>query len=298
MEKIAIYEDEYKPWGRVLTLTDGIIEAKVTLDMGPRIIYLALKDGENLMFEDTDDRIVKGGEYFDKNFGGRMWHIIGGHRLWKSPEDFATYYPDLGTVDYETQENSAVFVSEAEVTTGLIKSLGITLSGGGRMRIRHEFYNAGSKPIEAALWGLTVLKAGGTVYFPVNDRIPGFLPDRNYVLWPYTEANDKRLTFINKVFAVSQQPSEKPFKIGAFNSKGVAAYLNKGVAFVKKFLADSRSVYPDFGCNFEVYTDNNMIECESLSPVYRISKGKSAVHYEDWSLHPFDIAKQSVTELF
>ncbi len=298
METIRIFEEEYEPWGRVLALTDGIIELKVTLDIGPRVIYLALKGCENLMFEDTSDTIVKGGEYFERHFeDGRVWHIIGGHRLWKAPEDLATYYPDLGIVDYEVSGTSAVFVSEAETTTGLIKTLGISMQGGGNVRIRHEFYNAGAKAADAALWGLTVLKAGGTVYFPVNERVPGFLPDRNYVLWPYTEVNDKRFAYNDNIFSIEQQNSDKPFKIGTFNKKGVAAYLNNGVAFVKKFQADATSVYPDFGCNFEVYTDKNMIECESLSPVYRIAKGKKAVHYEEWSVLPFDISKESVASL-
>ncbi|NCA66545.1 MAG: hypothetical protein EOM87_00625 [Clostridia bacterium] len=293
MESIIIKEGEYSEWGRVLELCDGQIEVKVTLDIGPRIIYLAPKGGYNIMFEDSEDKITKGGEYFEDHFeDGRIWHIIGGHRLWKAPEELATYYPDLDKVSYEINGNSVIFVTEVETTTGILKTLGITMLGGGRLRVRHEFYNTLNKPINAALWGLTVLKAGGTVYFPINDKGEGFLPTRNYVLWPYTDINDKRFSYDDQYFSVSQSISEKPFKIGAFLKKGVAGYYNNGVLFIKKFAADDNCVYPDFGCNFETYTDNSMIECESLSPMYRIDSDKSEVHYEEWSLsccNPEDI---------
>ncbi len=286
MDRIQIIEEEYRPWGRVLALSDGTIDVKVTLDIGPRIIYLAPKGGENIMYEDIDGRITKGGEYFDKHFPeGRIWQIIGGHRLWKSPEDMATYYPDSDKVSCEVKDDSAIFVSEVERTTGLLKSLGIAMLGKGKIRVRHELFNTGKRAVRAALWALTVLSPGGTVVFPLNDNIEGFLPTRNYVLWPYTDTKDSRLALSDGHIGVSQSSdADKPFKLGAFLKKGVAAYIKGKAGFVKRFAADENSQYPDYGCNFEVYTDKNMIECESLSPLYNIGGGKSAVHYEEWSI--------------
>lgn len=178
-------EATYLPWGKVLEMTDGVIDLKVTLDIGPRVIYLALKGGVNVMYEDVDSNCTKGGEYFDCHFGkDAAWQIIGGHRLWKSPEDLASYYPDQNPVKYEVLGDKVIFMSEVESTTDLIKSIAIEMLGGGRVKLYHEFFNGGDKTFTGALWGLTVLKPGGKLLIPTNDRGEGFLPTRNYVLWP------------------------------------------------------------------------------------------------------------------
>lgn len=283
-ENIEICKQIYPPWGEVISLNDGKIEVKVTLDIGPRIIYLALNQSENIMFEDKEDLINKGGEFFKQNFNDRIWHIYGGHRLWKSPEDLASYYPDSTKVKCEINGNTASFCSDEESTTGLIKSIAITMLGSGKLIVNHKFLNNGKEKIRAALWGLSVLKSGGTVYFPINDKSDGLLPSENYVLWPYTNIKDNRLTFNDNFISVKQKPIEQPFKLGAFLKKGVAGYINGNTVFIKKFGNFDSLPYPDFNCNFEVFTNKYMIECESLSPLFDIGVGESAEHIEEWQL--------------
>ena len=40
--------------------------------------------------------------------------------------------------------------------------------------------------------------------------------------------------------------------------------------------------YLDFGCNNEVYTDGDLMEIESLSPMVKLEPGKTLEHTEHW----------------
>ena len=42
--------------------------------------------------------------------------------------------------------------------------------------------------------------------------------------------------------------------------------------------------YPDYGCNVESYTDNKMLEIESLGPVVTIQPGACAELAENWEI--------------
>ena len=42
--------------------------------------------------------------------------------------------------------------------------------------------------------------------------------------------------------------------------------------------------YPDFGCSFEMYTDNKFLEMETLGPLATLGQGQSVTHTEHWSL--------------
>jgi hypothetical protein len=44
-------------------------------------------------------------------------------------------------------------------------------------------------------------------------------------------------------------------------------------------------LYPDLGCNLETYTDADMLEIETLSPLTLLGAGASVEHLETWSLH-------------
>lgn len=93
---VSIKEIEsFKDYGKCLSLSNGVIEAYVTLDMGPRIIKFGYTGGQNIMcssrtaFEPKEDSAFA--EYYGE---GRRWENLGGHRIWLSPEAYPqTYYP-------------------------------------------------------------------------------------------------------------------------------------------------------------------------------------------------------------
>ena len=76
------------------------------------------------------------------------------------------------------------------------------------------------------------------------------------------------------------------FKIGINNEDGWAAVINHGQIFLKNFRMNIDGNYPDYGCNFETFTNGIFLECESLGELKTLKNGESASITEYWSLIP------------
>ncbi|MGL4554687.1 MAG: hypothetical protein ACRC33_26270, partial [Gemmataceae bacterium] len=50
------------------------------------------------------------------------------------------------------------------------------------------------------------------------------------------------------------------------------------------------AAYPDRGCNVETFTDADMLEMETLSPLVTLAPGEAVTHAEAWSLHRLEEA--------
>jgi hypothetical protein len=114
----------------------------------------------------------------------------------------------------------------------------------------------------------------------------GFLPNRNIVLWDYTNMNDSRIYWGKDFITLKQDKTiTNPFKLGFYNEAGWCAVFVKGQAFFKYFEPVSEWEYPDGGCNYEAYTNGDMIESESLGALELLQPGEWANHIEEWSLY-------------
>jgi hypothetical protein len=71
---------------------------------------------------------------------------------------------------------------------------------------------------------------------------------------------------------------------GIFNSAGWGAYYSRGALFIKRATPLANARYPDFGCNFEIFTNPEFLELETLSPIVELAPGESASHTEIWEL--------------
>jgi hypothetical protein len=104
-------------------------------------------------------------------------------------------------------------------------------------------------------------------------------------MWAYTNMADPRWTWGEKYILLRQDPAvAAPQKIGVRVTDGWAAYANGGRLFVKTFAVDPRGAYPDWGCSVETFTNNDMIELETLGPVTTIAPGARVEHVETWHL--------------
>lgn len=96
---------------------------------------------------------------------------------------------------------------------------------------------------------------------------------------------DPRWMWGKKYVQLRQDSSAKsPQKIGAGVSQGWGAYVNGDRLFIKRFLYLPTSPYPDHGSNLEIFTNERMLEVESLSPLATLEPGESIIHREDWYL--------------
>ena len=55
-----------------------------------------------------------------------------------------------------------------------------------------------------------------------------------------------------------------------------------GNAFVKIFEHDDGGTYPDLGCAIELFTNDFMLELETLAPLCTLEAGGTVEHTEDW----------------
>jgi len=130
---------------------------------------------------------------------------------------------------------------------------------------------------------------GGVEVMPIPKIDTGLLPSYPLVMWPYTKLNDHRVLWGEDFIILRQDKNCKPpFKIGYPNLDGWACYLNDGNLFIKQYKHIDGAEYPDFGCSYETYTTDFMLEMETLSPLYTVAPGKEISHLEVWQLKKVD----------
>jgi len=271
-------------WNRNLLLANDHAEVIVTLDVGPRVISYKRPSGENV-FKTYDDQLGGTGE--------DGWKIRGGHRLWVAPEDeVLTYHVDNHPVDYRVEEfTDEIVIDSLQSQSGrIIKTLGVTLADNdSHVTVRHTARNDGDEPIQIASWALSVMKPGGLEIIPqppLGEHPRDLLPNRNIVLWPYTDLTDPRWHLGSAVFTLRQSEGFPPTKLGLAHREKWIAYIIEDSVFLKTFDHIEGATYPDGGCNFETFTCDEMLEIESLSPLATLAPGESVSHTENWYLFP------------
>lgn len=280
---------DYLNYGKVLSITNGVIEAFVTIDLGPRIIRFGYVGGQNMMCDNRAAAAPKDDAEFQSFFGeGKKWEILGGHRIWLSPEGYPqSYYPDLDPVKYEITENGAIFTPNVERENGVQKQMIIKMDPDDtNMHVEMRVTNISAAAQEFAIWGLTVSATGGTLIIPMNDNDTGLLANRNISVWPYTNLADSRLHFGKHYVTLRQDTNaNQALKLGFDLNKAEAYYCLGDDIFRKSYATHHpREKYPDNNCSFETYTCATFIEVESLSPLKVVQPDETVSLTEHWSM--------------
>lgn len=282
---------EYRGWKNNLLLTNGDVELVATLDIGPRVIAFRLPGGFNVL------------KNYDSMMGGTgeaEWQIRGGHRFWLAPEDLTrTYFPDNRPVKWEqTGPAAAKLVPPPETEYGVQKEMHLALAEKGtRVTVTLRVTNIGKVPTDLAPWGPTVMAPGGMEIIPLPPKRPHpghvsnakspacYAPNQELILWPYFDFSDRRWTFGNRYLFLRQDVNKGPTKIGLAHRMGWVAYLNSGVLFVKRFDYREGAVYPDRGTRYQTFSNEDMLEMETVGELRTLQPGASAELVETWELH-------------
>jgi hypothetical protein len=282
---------EYRGWNNNLLLTNGDVELIVTLDVGPRVISYRLPGGFNVL------------KNYDAMMGGTgevEWQIRGGHRFWLAPEDLTrTYFPDNRPVKWEqTGPHAAKFVPPPEEEYGVQKEMHLALAEKGtKVTVTLKVTNVGKEPTELAPWGPTVMAPGGVEIIPLPPKRPhpghiknamspaDYAPNQELILWPYFDFADTRWTFGSRYVLLRQDANKGPTKIGLAHRGGWVAYLNSGVLFVKRFDYREGASYPDLGTRYQTFSNEDMLEMETVGELHLLKPGQSAELVESWELH-------------
>lgn len=286
IEKVA-----YAGWPNCLRLCNGSVELIATTDVGPRVIRYGFIGGQNLFVELPGQM---GGS------GESHWMARGGHRLWAAPEVIPdTYALDNAPVAATIADDAISLLQPVEPETGLQKEMTLAFTPTGEVKVTHRIQNNGETTRRLAPWALTQMAQGGVAiatFPPRGGHNHQLLPTNPLVMWAYTDFSDPRW-LLTKQFVVLKQDLRQsaPQKTGLFNEQTRAAYLLGSELFVKRYAAVPTLPYPDFHCSFEMFTNNDFLELETLGPLLELAPGALTTHVEHWSLYQ-DVEMKDLSE--
>ena len=275
-------------------LENEFLRLEYLAEAGPRLVRLfPAGSAQNLLAEAPET-------FWETPYG--RFYIRGGHRLWHAPEKMPrTYMPDNTGLVITDLPDGVRLEGPKEPDSGICKTMTVRLHDGRpSLTIEHTLLNAGLWAVELAPWAITQMRLGGTAVFPqqvgqLDDE--GLLPNRQLTLWPYTQLADTRLHLDDDYILVGPDVVARPCKIGAFNRRGWLAYLLDDLLFVKRFPVHDGRPHPDFGCNAEIYVNDQCLELESLGPLALLPPGQTVSHIETWELIRLSHRPQSAADL-
>jgi hypothetical protein len=280
---VKIEKTSWKGWPNCYRISNGQVELIVTTDVGPRVMRYGFVGGQNL-FKEFTEQLGKSGE--------KEWMARGGHRIWIAPEDVKdTYALDNSPIKAVVSGDAVTLVQPVEPETGLEKQIMVRLQPtGSRVEVIHKIRNTRNSVREFASWALTMMAQGGhgVTGFPPRGTHPEQLaPTNPLVMWAFTDLSDPRWSFTKKYMVLRQDPKNtgQPQKLGTFNPQTWGAYVLNGEVFIKRYKADPSKAYPDFNSSYETFTNQDMLELETLGPLQNVQSGQTVEHTENWSLH-------------
>jgi hypothetical protein len=290
MKHSQIVRQDYRGWSNTYRLTNGVVEAQVVTDVGPRIIDFRPAGGENVLYV-RESEVGKRGE--------PEWVFRGGWRLWIAPEvKESTYALDNSPCQAEVIGGSTLRVTgPPQPAAGIQKQIDVTLvPGKAHLHIMARIKNISDHPVTYAAWSLPVLRPGGRAFVPFDKGpLTAFDAIRKLILWSYTEPGDPRYRFGDELVeidsgkvppapAAQSGRRDDESKIGVDSTQGWAAYLLRHTLFLKRFPHDPQGSYIDGGATVEVYSSHEFLELENLGPLTSLQPGDEMVLPEDWWL--------------
>jgi hypothetical protein len=289
---------DYCGWKDSYWLSNGEVELVAPSEIGPRIVRYGFAGGQNV-FHNFAHALGKSGE--------AQWQNRGGHRLWVAPEGPVSKALDNGPIEVTGSDLRLVLHQPVEPESGMEKELEVTLAPKGTVvTVRHRVTNRNPWPVRFAPWALSVMRPGGTGIAGIPPRCrhdERLLPTNPLVMWGYTDFSDPRWRFTRRFVLLRQDAAATaPQKTGLFNENAWAAYSVNGELFFKRAQAKAGEEYPDYGCSVEIFTNQNMLELETLGPVRTVEPGAAVEHTEEWSLHRvpdvIGAAEEQLAEIF
>lgn len=280
MKKTTVEKVAFRGWENNWRISNGQVELVVTQDVGPRVARFGFA-GERNMF--AEYRAQQG------RMREKEWMIRGGHRLWIAPEVKPdTYETDNTPIEVRRVSNGVRTIQPVGRLSGVRKQMDITLSPlRNEVRIVHKLTNANRRAVKLAPWALTVMAPGGMAIIPLPKKIPHterLTHNQEWSLWGYTDFADPRWTLGSGFVFFRQDRRRGPAKLGIAHREGWIAYQLGKHVFVKKFAWIDGEAYPDGGVNFETFSNEDMLEVESLGPLAVLKPGRSVKHVETWRL--------------
>lgn len=257
------------------------IELIVSKQVGIRILSLRLRNGKNLFAELPEFRL--------EHPSRKGVNLLGGHRLWHAPQCVErTHLPDDQPVEIHPSKQGIEIVQPTEPQTGIQKKIKISLPDNSpSLVVEHSLKNNGLWNVETALWAITMLKPGGVAILPQNTHKTdkaGVVPNRNIVLWPFTNIASPNILWGNQYILVKTNLHNEQMKLGYANFRQWLAYHIDNTLFVKKASFYPEKEYFDMLSSSHFYAQDEFSELETLSHKQVICPGSEITHTEEWHI--------------
>ena len=261
-------------------LENEYIRLEYLTTAGPRLIRLSYQGSPNLLADAYDVSL---------NMTHEGYSLLGGHRLWISPEvPEKTYIPDNSGVRVMEIPNGVELTGASEEGSRVRKRVKVELEARRPvLQLVHTIVNEDLAAVTISPWAISMFRQGGTVILPQPDGNAdpnGLLNNRLIALWPYTRIADARLILRDDFILVHATPNLPALKLGYYNTAGWLAYWIDGILFRKSFVVHPGTTYPDGGCNSEVFCNDRFVELETLGSLTALLPGEEAVLTETWDL--------------
>lgn len=261
--------------GKCLFIDNGTLEVGIALEFGIRIVHFSFLGGENVFYvQPTDSHAFQTPE---------GWRLRGGHRMWITPENAETYYPDNAPVEHEIRKNGVVVTQKPDPLLKIVKSMEISFTDGG-VEVKHIITNTARGTRRAAIWPISVMAPGGIETVPLPTEQHGAEIMYKISMWHHSSLSDERLSFKKDKIVLEWRDIDLPLKIGVGHPSDCVSYARGENTFFVNYNVQSSAEYPDGGVSYETFLSKYMVEVESLSPVYTLRRGESAEHTEIWKL--------------
>ena len=265
----------YRGWTEAYRCTVGPVELVVVTAIGPRILWLRFRGGENWLHEDATDLRVG------------AWRLYGGHRFTTAPECAASYVPDNDPCRV-TEEDGGLILVQPNAPDGLEKALRVQAGpGGSGFELVHVLRNTCPQPWRGASWSITAFTATGRVVVPWGSGTDQWRTQMvRYLVHagsPYANATSRQWQPAADHFVI--EPVGERGKVSLYTDRGWLALLRTDGTFVKHCPAVApESDCPYGGCNAEVFVGPDYVELETLGRLTTLAPGQEVHHVERWLL--------------
>jgi len=131
------------------------------------------------------------------------------------------------------------------------------------------------------------MEAGGYAALPLppkESHESALQPRYSVVPWAYTDFSLPLWQMQSAFIGVDTLHRGPPQKIGLTDYPGWTAYWQEAGTFLKHSVVTKGADYPDRGCPVEIFSNDFMIELETLGQLKTLEPGHSLEHSEDWLL--------------
>ncbi|MFZ4508275.1 MAG: DUF4380 domain-containing protein [Fimbriimonas sp.] len=261
----------FEGWQNCLRLSDGVVDAIVVPQIG-RIMRFGYVGKPNLI-------------WVNPNLKGTLptsspdWPNFGGDKLWNAPQAVWGWPPDASFEssphDVVVHGNQISLKSPVSKKYGIRFEREITLQG-SKLRIKNTLVNAGTAPVEWAIWQVTQINIPDRVELELSGK-----KDPNGKLWSFYDPADfpgwvTETTRNGKPLLIAKRHPTQAYKLGTdFGNGTIQAWF--GTARLTVHIdADQGGMYPDKNRPRQVYSnpgENLYMELELNGMIKKIAAG-------------------------